>query len=117
MGKPQKKKPTSTLDTAKTIIEMLAGIANIVLVIYTILKGLKRTGRETSPNSSNIGYTICKGMCKRKFNAPLYLLFAANCIYAVSQRAFNWLFYVSAALTAVVLAFDLWEAVKYGRKK
>lgn len=39
MGKPKKRKPESKLEIAKTIIEILAGIANIVLVIYTILKG------------------------------------------------------------------------------
>jgi len=39
MGKPKKKKPESKLEIAKTIVEILAGIANIVLVIYTILKG------------------------------------------------------------------------------
>lgn len=39
MGKPKKKKPESKLETAKTIVEILASIANIVLVIYTILKG------------------------------------------------------------------------------
>lgn len=32
-------KPESRLDKIKTIVEILAGIANIVLVIYTILKG------------------------------------------------------------------------------
>lgn len=37
MGK--KKKPSSKLDTIGTIVGILAGIANIVLVIYTILKG------------------------------------------------------------------------------
>lgn len=37
MGK--KKKPQSKLETAKTIVELLACIANIALVIYTILKG------------------------------------------------------------------------------
>ena len=56
-------------------------------------------------------------MCKKKINVPLYLLFAANCIYAVSQHAFNWLFYVSALLTAAVLALDIREAVKNGREK
>lgn len=39
MGKPKNKKPQSKLDITKTIVEILAGIANIVLVIYTILKG------------------------------------------------------------------------------
>lgn len=37
MGK--NKKPPSTLDKLKTVVEILAGIANIVLVVYTILKG------------------------------------------------------------------------------
>ena len=39
MGKPKRKKPKSKVESAKTIVEILAGIANIVLVIYTILKG------------------------------------------------------------------------------
>lgn len=39
MGKPKKKKPQSKLDILKTVVEILAGIANIVLVVYTILKG------------------------------------------------------------------------------
>lgn len=39
MGKPKKKKPKSKLETTKTIVEILAGVANIVLVIHTILKG------------------------------------------------------------------------------
>lgn len=38
MGK-KKKKPLSKLETIKTVVEILAGIANIVLVIYTMLKG------------------------------------------------------------------------------
>ena len=38
MGK-KKKKPLSKLETIKTVVEILAGIANIVLVIHTILKG------------------------------------------------------------------------------
>ena len=39
MGKPKKKKPQSKIDIFKTAVEILAGIANIVLVVYTILKG------------------------------------------------------------------------------
>lgn len=39
MGRPKKKKPSSTLDIIKTVVEILAGIANIVLAVYTILKG------------------------------------------------------------------------------
>ena len=37
MGK-KNKKPKS-IDVIKDIVEILAGIANIILVIYTILKG------------------------------------------------------------------------------
>lgn len=37
MGKH--KKPSSKLEKLKTIVEILAGFANIVLVIHTILKG------------------------------------------------------------------------------
>lgn len=32
-------KPESKLEKAKAIVEILAGIANIALVIHTILKG------------------------------------------------------------------------------
>ena len=39
MGKKPKKKPKSWLETTKDVVEILAGIANIILVIYTILKG------------------------------------------------------------------------------
>lgn len=35
----KKKKPSSKLTTLKTIIDILAGIAAIVKVIYEILKG------------------------------------------------------------------------------
>lgn len=38
MGR-NKKKPTNKLDTIKTIIEILAYIANIVLVVHTLLEG------------------------------------------------------------------------------
>lgn len=38
MGK-KKKKPKNRLETIKTIVEMLAAIANIILVIYTLVKG------------------------------------------------------------------------------
>ncbi len=39
MGNPKKKKPSSKLEITKTVIEIVAAIANIILVIYTILKG------------------------------------------------------------------------------
>ena len=35
----KKKKPKRKLETANIIVGILAGIANIILVIYTILKG------------------------------------------------------------------------------
>lgn len=38
MGKA-KKKPSSKLDTAKTIVEILAGITAIVKAMYDMLKG------------------------------------------------------------------------------
>lgn len=38
MGRKQKK-PLSRLEITKMIIEILAGIANIILIIHTILKG------------------------------------------------------------------------------
>ncbi len=40
MGKREIKKPKSNgLELFKTIVEILAGIANIVLVIHSLLKG------------------------------------------------------------------------------
>lgn len=39
MGKPKKKKPQSKLEIVETIVGILAGIANIILAIRTILKG------------------------------------------------------------------------------
>ena len=38
MGK-KKKKPSSKLETVKTIVEILAGITAIVKAVYEILKG------------------------------------------------------------------------------
>lgn len=38
MGR-KKKKPQKKVETLKIAVEILAGIANIILVIYTILKG------------------------------------------------------------------------------
>jgi hypothetical protein len=35
----KKKKPESKLDEIKKIVEILAGIANIILVIHQLLKG------------------------------------------------------------------------------
>ena len=37
MGK--KKKPPKNVEDIKTIVEILAGLANVALVIYTISKG------------------------------------------------------------------------------
>ena len=36
---PKKKKPSSKLGTTKTVVDILAGIATIVKVIYEMLKG------------------------------------------------------------------------------
>lgn len=56
-------------------------------------------------------------MKKCRLNVPLYLMFATNCIYAVTNRAFNWFFFISAVLTALTLAFDIYEVIKSVRKK
>ena len=37
MGK--NKKPSSKLDKLKTIVEILAGLSNIVIAVHTVLKG------------------------------------------------------------------------------
>lgn len=56
-------------------------------------------------------------MRKWKFkNAALYLLFLVNCASAV-KNGVDWLFCIAAVLTAVVLIFDIREAVENGRKK
>lgn len=39
MGKPKEKKPNNKLETARTILEMLAYIATIVSAIHQMLKG------------------------------------------------------------------------------
>lgn len=40
MGKPKNKKPSSSkLDIVKTVVEIIAAIANIVFIIYNMLKG------------------------------------------------------------------------------
>lgn len=40
MGKAKtKKKPESKLSVIKTIVEILAGIANIAMIIHSMLKG------------------------------------------------------------------------------
>lgn len=39
MGKSKKKKPQSKRVIVKDVVEIIASIANIILVIYTILKG------------------------------------------------------------------------------
>lgn len=39
MGKPTKKKPKNKLETARTILEMLAYIATIASAIYQMFKG------------------------------------------------------------------------------
>ena len=39
MGKRKKKQPLSKIEIVKDVFEILAYIANIILVIYTILKG------------------------------------------------------------------------------
>lgn len=38
MGK-KKKKPSSKLETTKTVVEILAGIVTIVKLVYDMLKG------------------------------------------------------------------------------
>ena len=54
---------------------------------------------------------------RMKINTPLYMLFAANCIYAVSEREFNWLFYVALALTAITLLLNIWEVLRVARER
>lgn len=39
MGNPKKKKPKNKLETARTILEMLAYISAIVSAIYQMFKG------------------------------------------------------------------------------
>lgn len=39
MGKHKKKKPKRNLEEFKIIVEIIASIANIIFILYTILKG------------------------------------------------------------------------------
>lgn len=55
-------------------------------------------------------------MSKNKLsNSALYLLFFANCVYAVGHGT-NWLFYLAALLTGIVFVLDVWEVIRRGRK-
>ena len=49
-------------------------------------------------------------------NWPLYLVFCLNCISA-ARTGTNWCFWVSAGLTAVVLIWDVVEALRRGREE
>lgn len=57
-------------------------------------------------------------MRKREFlhSATLWMLFFANTVYAVKYGA-SWLYAVCTALMVCVLAFDIWEVVRNGRKR
>ena len=56
-------------------------------------------------------------MSNKKFrNTALYLLFLLNLAQAI-KNGFNWLFYVSAVLTAAVLVFDIMEVISRGRNR
>lgn len=48
-------------------------------------------------------------------NVPLYLLTAANAIYAV-KNGFSWVTWVAFGLTFIVLVFDVLEMFMNGRK-
>lgn len=39
MGRKKKKPKNNALEITKTVVEILAGIANIILVIHSLLKG------------------------------------------------------------------------------
>jgi hypothetical protein len=55
-------------------------------------------------------------MDKKPFlrNSPLYMLTAANIIYAVSH-SFSWLTWVALGLSAIVFVWDIWEVIRNGR--
>lgn len=57
-------------------------------------------------------------MSKKKLlrNSPLYLLTAANIIYAV-QHGFNWLTWFAIGLTLIVFVWDIVEVFKRGKKQ
>lgn len=55
-------------------------------------------------------------MFKKKINAPLYMLFAANCIYAATN-GISWIFITAAILTGIVLILDITEAIQNGKEK
>ena len=57
-------------------------------------------------------------MCKKNFgikNSCVYLLFAANAIYACYNHDFNWLFWLALILTAICLVLDIWKVCTHGR--
>lgn len=55
-------------------------------------------------------------MCNKKHNSALYLLSVANCIHAITNKSYDWLFFLSVVLTALVLLSDISEVIKRGRK-
>jgi len=57
-------------------------------------------------------------MSKKKLlrNSPLYLLTAANIIYAV-QHGFNWPTWFAIGLTLIVFVWDIVEVFKRGKKQ
>ena len=48
-------------------------------------------------------------------NAPLYLLALSNLVYALNH-GFSWFTYLAMILTAIVLIWDVWEAMRSGKK-
>lgn len=50
-------------------------------------------------------------MCKPFFrNFTVYALFLTNFTHAI-QHGFDWLFWIAAVLTAVMLVLDIWEVI------
>ena len=53
-------------------------------------------------------------MYKKYFkNVPLYLLTMANVILGI-QKAFSWVTWLAIILAAIVILWDVWEAIHHG---
>lgn len=89
MGRKQKK-PLSRLEITKMIVEILAGIANIILIIHTILKGWA-PGKENLPRPhSNQSTCKSQGGSMKEFLTALGVLLiafgAVKLVLAAVQR-------------------------------
>lgn len=56
-------------------------------------------------------------MYKKYFkNVPLYLLTMANVILGI-QKGFSWVTWLAIILAAIVIFWDVWEAIHHGDQR